>query len=72
MTDEEIIAKIEEYIAQHYVSEDGARSVFWSEGNYGQVFTDGAARGRCRALWSIADIIGMEVDKPAEQERDWS
>jgi hypothetical protein len=70
-TNDIAVEMIREYIAEFYDPEHGSNRSTDSEGNYGDVFSDGQKRGRCLALWDIAEILGLEVDPPQEQQSGW-
>lgn len=64
----ETLQKIEKHILQRYKHKMGSRTSQWSWGNYDDVFSDGEDRGECWSLYNIASIIGIDLQKPDEQE----
>jgi hypothetical protein len=62
------IDKIKEYINNHYKASYCSYTVERSEGNYSDVFDDGAGYGMSWALYDIANIINMEIEEPEAGE----
>jgi len=64
----EILEEIKEYIKEHYNASHCGYTEYRSEGNGNDVFNDGCENGESWALYSIGNIIGMELDEPEESE----
>lgn len=65
---DDIIKRLKKHIKENYKPGDGAITSLWSEGNSDDVFCDGEKVGAVWALYGVAKIIGMEVEKPKEQD----
>ena len=60
--------EIKQFIKENYKPADGARTSQWSDGNSDDVFSDGIDCGRASALYDIACLLGIEVEKLEEPE----
>jgi len=68
--DKETLDKIKDYINEHYKAYRCSWTEQRSEGNYSDVFSDGCDSGEAWSLYSIGNIIGMELEEPEENEDD--
>jgi hypothetical protein len=64
------IKKVEKYIKNNYHAYRCGWTVSRSEGNYDDVFNDGMDCGKAWALYQIANILGIEVEEPEENEEE--
>lgn len=62
------IKKVEKYIKNNYHAYRCGWTVSRSEGNYDDVFNDGADYGESWALHQIASILGIEVKEPEKPD----
>lgn len=62
------IKEVKEYIKKNYCARCCGYTMFRSEGNYDDVFNDGADYGESWALHQIASILGIEVKEPEKPD----
>ena len=67
----EILEEIKEYINKYYKAYCCGYTELRSEGNGNDVFSDGCSNGEAWALYSIGNIIGMELEEPEESDDEY-
>lgn len=71
VVEENIIEKIKKVVRENYDSEKCGATSEWSDGNSDDVFSDGEDCGKSWLAYEIGQILGMELDEPAEQKYSW-
>lgn len=60
--------ELKKYILKNYHPQHAGRTCMSSSGNDDDVFSDGEERGIALTLKQIGNIIGLELEMPAQQE----
>lgn len=67
ITDTEIKERLTKWVHENYSPKKCGLNCLDSMGNYGDVFYDGIECGNAWAAYEVGQIIGLELEEPAEQ-----
>ena len=68
---EDKIKNLMEWVNKKYSPTKCGWTMFRSEGNYADVFSDGMASGTSWAAYEIGSILGMDLEQPDDPDYDF-